>query len=1182
MKRNTYTKAVAAMTAVIMFTASGADVLAAASETAGAERQAAVSEQVNPDETEKDSLKSNIQAKDLLENSFEDRIPPMAGYVPGDMDRDVSWLDKSYTPGMIDEMLSDGDGYADGQPDTDDIAEGESEYSFEAVPSAPAEELPAAYPYAESDDLIYYLRDTLPAQRDQNPVGDCWAHSAIALMEIYKEKNDAYLNGGDFSESHLVHYTYATGDNPNTDTDEDTIVIKKGDEAAPEHIKFLMGGDLASAASTLLHWKGAVDDNGVYAPVHSFEGEGNVKKKNANIAIDSFDWSADGNQSGHNEKVLKEYYTINIRQNPEYVKHWIREHGAVGISYYSLADEEPENNYYKSNEGIDAYYYNGSEESNHAVTVVGWDDNYSKDNFRADVKPENNGAWLCRNSWSSDLADIKDFYSYFWLSYEDKGLEDAAFAYVPESVDPSVHRYDYYYDLEYCNHGFLNYDDDTDFLSANIYKNQSGKDECLDSVNFLYQYKEDSISHVSEPRKAIVYVYTDLTDKKDPTSGKKIKVGEQIMPFTGQYSLDLKKSDDRVIIKKNSSFSVVIQTFNRSVSYETNNNKTYTVMYDVDEAGKAIEHNELTGKITVAATVGGSAGESMYNYVATGASIDTAEPSGWTDSSTAGNFIIGACTTDVDDIATKDIAYASFTLTDTTAESIIYKNAPHTPGFTVRIGSATLIKDKDYTIEYKDNINAGTAKAVFTGKGEYTGTKTAEFTILPLDLGSKGFTAVLDQEEFEFDGDEKKPGVSVKYDNDGLKLDLKENDDYTVEYTDNTDAGTGKCKITGKGNFAGSQILEFTILGTDINSEEISVTVEDGLVYDGTEKKPGVTVTKNGTALKEDEDYEVIYAGLTNVGEAELTINGKGIYFGTRSAKYSIAPADISGQGFSIVLSQDKYTADKTAKTPNVTLYWNQTALKADTDYKVAYSDNVEYGTAKVTVTGKGNFKGTQVATFTIEKGIESVDKTEPVVVDVGGETVSISSAATYANTIEYMGKKVTPVDLGLEVDITDLVALADKLKTKDGDVSKVFSITYTKLQNSTNAGSEASFVTKIVFNKKKAKKLGISTANRNDLKKAVAALNAEFAKDPQKFTITKVNIRDNYVNVSASFTKKNKLKFKWLKVKVNNKNRKLKKKKEFKVVGNPENKTLTITGCGKNYEGIMVIDLTTKQIVGP
>ena len=54
--------------------------------------------------------------------------------------------------------------------------------------------------------------------------------------------------------------------------------------------------------------------------------------------------------------------------------------------------------------------------SGHTVSVVGWDDNYSKKNFDGNYTPRENGAWLCKNSWGPDSNSIG---GYLWISYED-------------------------------------------------------------------------------------------------------------------------------------------------------------------------------------------------------------------------------------------------------------------------------------------------------------------------------------------------------------------------------------------------------------------------------------------------------------------------------------------------------------------------------------------------------------------------------------------------------------------------------------------------------------------------------------------------------------------------------------------------------------------------------------------
>ena len=58
--------------------------------------------------------------------------------------------------------------------------------------------------------------------------------------------------------------------------------------------------------------------------------------------------------------------------------------------------------------------------ANHCVTLIGWDDSYSKNNFNAGSRPSSNGAWLIANSYGSDYNDN----GYFWVSYEEPSLSD--------------------------------------------------------------------------------------------------------------------------------------------------------------------------------------------------------------------------------------------------------------------------------------------------------------------------------------------------------------------------------------------------------------------------------------------------------------------------------------------------------------------------------------------------------------------------------------------------------------------------------------------------------------------------------------------------------------------------------------------------------------------------------------
>ena len=144
--------------------------------------------------------------------------------------------------------------------------------------------------------------------------------------------------------------------------------------------------------------------------------------------------------------------------------------------------------------------------------------------------------------------------------------------------------------------------------------------------------------------------------------------------------------------------------------------------------------------------------------------------------------------------------------------SYTYDGKAKTPTVTVKDGAAVLKEGTDYTVTYSNNINVGTAKVTVTGKGNYTGTVTKEFTITKAapEQGVKDLskcTVMLNKSSYAYDGKAKKPAVTVK---DGNTV-LKEGRDYTVTYSNNINAGTAKVTVTGKGNYKGTVTKSFTI-----------------------------------------------------------------------------------------------------------------------------------------------------------------------------------------------------------------------------------------------------------------------------------------------------------------------------------------------------------------------------------
>ena len=147
----------------------------------------------------------------------------------------------------------------------------------------------------------------------------------------------------------------------------------------------------------------------------------------------------------------------------------------------------------------------------------------------------------------------------------------------------------------------------------------------------------------------------------------------------------------------------------------------------------------------------------------------------------------------------------------------------------------------------------------------------------------------------------------------------------------------------------------------------------DTFAYDGTEKKPAVTV-KDGEKMIPADEYTVEYSNNTNVGTiATVTITDKtgGNYTVSGTKTFTITAKPLTGAKVEVT-GTFTYTGSAQKPTPTVTL--DGKPLVKDTDYTVAYTDNTNAGTAKITITGTGNYSGTAQGTFTIGKADLTVD----------------------------------------------------------------------------------------------------------------------------------------------------------------------------------------------------------------
>ena len=220
------------------------------------------------------------------------------------------------------------------------------------------------------------------------------------------------------------------------------------------------------------------------------------------------------------------------------LKSAILKYGALAVSYYGDGDDA--NGYY--NPKTSAHYINESLSANHAVSVIGWDDNFSKDNFL--ITPPGDGAWIVKNSWGTNWGDEGIVY----ISYYDKTFlpggffEDDAFGIVIENTIPynKNYQHDFIWSGQFA--GF----DENGVLATGINVNGS-----IAYANQFEAASDDLIAAVGT-----YFNSSDVNYTVEIYVNDKLKlIQEGMSPFCGYHTIRL---NEYVPVKKGDIFKAVI------------------------------------------------------------------------------------------------------------------------------------------------------------------------------------------------------------------------------------------------------------------------------------------------------------------------------------------------------------------------------------------------------------------------------------------------------------------------------------------------------------------------------------------------------------------------------------------------------------------------------------------------
>lgn len=347
-----------------------------------------------------------------------------------------------------DAVMSDTEGM------TESLTEDEAETAIEADIDypCPKELEPEIVPYDENQGALteklvhgrrtrsvlpekYDARDEgyLPAVRNQGSWGACWSFSLMGAMEVSAIRDIGIASDAiDLSERHLAYFGYNTGHDALDNANEDTMTH------SPDNYYLTNGGNDIRGVVRLMNWNGAASENDYpYVTGKLPDALERTAAQDARLYLENayrYDFAG-----AITEKVGEET-VVNPEKKAEaikVVKQMITDYGAVSWSYYS------DSKYLNQETG--AYYNNvggiGGARTNHAIMAVGWDDHYAKENFKEGSQPENDGAWIIRNSWGESSGAA----GYLYMSYEDVSLGSGNPVYAFTVCDSAAYDNNYFY-----------------------------------------------------------------------------------------------------------------------------------------------------------------------------------------------------------------------------------------------------------------------------------------------------------------------------------------------------------------------------------------------------------------------------------------------------------------------------------------------------------------------------------------------------------------------------------------------------------------------------------------------------------------------------------------------------------------------------------------------------------------
>ena len=404
---------------------------------------------------------------------------------------------------------------------------------------------------ANSSSTSYDLRDIISKNlviRDQGELNNCWSFAAVASAEStialadYKAGNTS--NTYNFSEKQL---DYAVSGN--STSDKYNVYGVNKDIAA--------GGVASWAYASMAGGHSLVNESDMPYDNNTSQTTTSVLygKQIQTELYDTHIFSADGSPATRNE-----------------IKDFIVNYGGVFAPLHG-ADMDTANSFY--NPVTNSIYCNNSTTypADHAVLIIGWNDNYSKNNFLSSQRPSSDGAWIIKNSWGTEYGEN----GFMYVSYEDANINSENYG-IKKMTYGTDYDYIYQYDELFPNQiAQIQLSATAPLFLKNDFTKQSSDDEYLTKVG------------ITVPETQTLQVYVNPTGTNNDRNMKLVTLeeGESKTVEPGFHKLVFAEP----IKITGNKFSVVISAIgNNTYNYYTQYKSTES--FDIYNSKATVETNK--------------------------------------------------------------------------------------------------------------------------------------------------------------------------------------------------------------------------------------------------------------------------------------------------------------------------------------------------------------------------------------------------------------------------------------------------------------------------------------------------------------------------------------------------------------------------------------------------------------